>query len=60
MKENEVSVTFHADKNLMDEFEKVKDFKAAAMGIGGLSKKQALQLAIKETIERWKKENPAE
>ena len=60
MKENEVSVTFHADKNLMDEFDKVKDLKAETLGLTDLTRKQALQLAIKESIERWKKEKPGE
>lgn len=59
MKQNEISVTFHADKDLMDEFDKIKDLKAKNMGLTDLTKKQALQLAIKETIERWKKENPS-
>ena len=60
MKDNEVSVTFHADKNLMDEFNKVKDLKAKQMGLTDLTRKQALQLAIKESMDRWNKEKPAE
>lgn len=56
MKENEVSVTFHADKNLMKEFDMVKDLKAEKLGLTDLTMKQALQLAIKESMDRWKKE----
>ena len=54
MKENEISVTFFADKDLMKQFETAKDKKAESIGIG-LTKKQALHLAIKEAIESWSK-----
>lgn len=53
MRENEVSVTFHVDKGLMEEFEKAKDQKSVDIGIP-LNKKQALVLAMKEAIEKWK------
>ena len=60
MKENEISVTFFADKELMKEFEKAKEKKAASLGIA-LTKKQALHLAIKDAIEGWSKiKNPGE
>ena len=60
MKENEISVTFFADKDLMKQFEKAKELKAASMGIG-LTKKQAIHLALKEAIEIWSKtKNPGE
>jgi len=60
MKGNEISVTFFADKDLMKEFEKAKELKAASMGIG-LTKKQAIHLALKEAIEVWSKiKNPGD
>lgn len=59
MDEDEVSVTFFANKEVMEQFEKAKDFKARELGIK-LTKKQALQLAMKEAIDRWTKEKPAE
>ena len=60
MKENDVSITFHIDKDLLKEFEKAKDLRAAKIGID-LNKKQALQLAIKDAIEKWTKaENTGE
>lgn len=55
MKENEISVTFHCDKVLMDKFEKAIIQKAQALGIM-LSKKQAIQLAMKLAIEKWENE----
>ena len=58
MKNDEVSVTFHAEKKLIDEFDKAKDIKATVIGIRDLTRKQAFQLAIKEAIERWKTEKP--
>lgn len=59
MGEDEISVTFFANKEVMEQFEKAKEFKAKELGIK-LTKKQALQLAMKEAIERWTTENPAE
>lgn len=60
MKEDEISVTFFADKEMMRDFEKAKLKKADSIGIG-LTKKQALHLAIKEAIENWTKtENPGD
>lgn len=59
MDENEISVTFFADKDLMNEFNKAKEYKARQIGIK-LTKKQALQLAIKEAIDKWTKENPGD
>jgi rRNA-processing protein FCF1 len=52
MDEKEISVTFFISKDIMDEFEKAKEKKAKTVGIS-LTKKQALQLAIKEAIENW-------
>jgi len=59
MDEKEISVTFFADKDVMDEFEKAKEFKERQLGIK-LTKKQALQIAIKEAIENWKQKSPTE
>ena len=60
MKTNDISMTFHIDRDLLKEFEKAKDIRASKIGID-LNKKQALQLAIKEAIENWTKiENPGE
>lgn len=59
MNEKEISVTFFISKDIMDEFEKAKEKKAEIVGIG-LTKKQALQLAIKEAIERWSTKNPTD
>jgi hypothetical protein len=59
MGEDEISVTFFANKEVMSQFEKAKDLKAKELGIK-LTKKQALQLAMKEAIERWTKEKPGE
>ncbi len=55
MKDNEISVTFHADKELMEKFEKAMIKKAQSIGIM-LTKKQALQLAMKLAIEKWENE----
>lgn len=52
MKENEVSITFYADKDLIKEFEKALERKALKLGIN-LTKKQALQLAMKDAISNW-------
>jgi hypothetical protein len=57
MDENEISVTFYINREVMQEFEKAKDYKAADLGIK-LTKKQALQLAIKEASKNWTKEKP--
>jgi hypothetical protein len=57
MDENEVSVTFFVDKELMRKFEVAKDEKAKTLGIK-LTKKQALQLAMKDAISAWTKEKP--
>ena len=59
MGEDEISVTFFANKEVMDQFEKAKDLKAKELGIK-LTKKQALQLAMKEAIERWTSKKPGE
>ncbi len=56
MDENEISVTFFADKDVMNQFDKAKEIKAKELGFK-LTKKQALQLAIKEAIEKWTKGN---
>jgi metal-responsive CopG/Arc/MetJ family transcriptional regulator len=52
MKKNEISVTFHIDKELLKDFDEVIQKKAKSIGIP-LTRKQALHLAIKETIEKW-------
>lgn len=59
MKENEISFTFHIDKGLMEEFEKVMVVKSKEIGLD-LKKKQALQLAIKEAIVNWTTKKPGE
>lgn len=59
MKEKEISVTFFVDKDSMEAFEKAKEFKAEQLGIS-LTKKQALQLAIKEATENWKQKKSGE
>lgn len=59
MKENETSVTFHIDKKLLAEFEDATRQKSEEIGIP-LNRKQSMQLAIKEAIEKWKKEKPGE
>lgn len=53
MRDNEVSVTFHVDKALMADFEAAKDLKSKELGVP-LNKKQALVLAMKEAVEKWK------
>ena len=57
MKENETSVTFHIDKDLLREFEKATDLKSKEVGIP-LNRKQSMTLAVKEATEKWKKEKP--
>lgn len=57
MKENETSVTFHIDKELLKKFEKATDLKSNDVGIP-LNRKQSMTLAIKEAIEKWTKEKP--
>jgi len=59
MRVNETSVTFHIDKALLKEFEMAMRKKSEEIGVP-LNKKQALTLAMKEAIDKWKKENPAE
>lgn len=54
MDEHEISVTFFADKNVMEQFKDAIQFKEKELGIK-LSKKQALQIAIKEAISNWQK-----
>lgn len=54
MKENEITVTFMVDKDLMKDFEQAQKQKEKVLGIS-LSKKQAFQLALKEAIENWSK-----
>lgn len=57
MKENETSVTFHIDKDVLKDFEDAAKAKEKGIGIP-LNRKQSLYLAIKEITEKWKKENP--
>ena len=52
MKENELSFTFHIEKELMGDFEKAIERKGKELGIP-LTKKQALHLAIKEVVNKW-------
>jgi hypothetical protein len=54
MKENEITVTYMVDKDLMKAFENAQKQKEKELGIS-LSKKQAFQLALKEAIENWVK-----
>ncbi|MEI6138270.1 MAG: hypothetical protein WCP85_03350 [Mariniphaga sp.] len=56
MKDNEISVTFHADKAIIEKLDKASKLKAASMGLGVITRKQAFNLAIKEAVERWGKE----
>ena len=58
MKENETSITFHIDKDVLKDFEDAAKIKAAQIGFP-LNRKQSMYLAIKEATDRWKKENPA-
>lgn len=59
MRENEASVTFHIDKKLMKDFDAATKEKSESLGIP-LNRKQSLHLAIKEAIDKWKKETPTE
>ncbi|GEM_PF-4107059 len=56
MKNNEIPISFHTDKDLIEEFDKASKLKASEMGLGDITRKQAFNLAIKEAVERWKKE----
>jgi len=58
MKESEVSITFHVDKELLKDFEDAIRQKEKEIGVP-LNRKQALHLAIKEATTKWKKETPA-
>ncbi|MFA6400876.1 MAG: hypothetical protein WCX31_04515 [Salinivirgaceae bacterium] len=57
MKEGEVSVTFHVDKDLLKNFEDAIRHKEKEIGVP-LNRKQALHLAIKEASAKWKQKNP--
>jgi hypothetical protein len=57
MKENETSVTFHIDKELLKKFDKATELKSSEVGIL-LNRKQSLHLALKEAISAWTKEKP--
>jgi hypothetical protein len=54
MKENETSVTFHIDKEVLKKFEKAVKFKEDELGIP-LNRKQSLHLALKEITKAWSK-----
>lgn len=54
MKENEVSITFHIDKEVLQEFEEAAKAKGEEIGLP-LNRKQSMYLAIKEAIKNWKK-----
>lgn len=58
MKESEVSVTFHIDKDLLKEFDNAIKIKEKEIGVP-LNRKQSLHLAIKEAINKWKQKTPA-
>lgn len=57
MRQNETSVTFHIDKKLLEDFNSAVKEKSKELGVP-LNRKQALTLAMKEAIEKWKKEKP--
>jgi hypothetical protein len=57
MRQNETSVTFHIDKELLEDFNSAVKEKSKELGVP-LNRKQALTLAMKEAIEKWKKEKP--
>ena len=56
MKENEVSVTFHIDKEVLKAFEDAAKLKEKEIGLP-LNRKQSLYLAITEATKNWKKES---
>lgn len=59
MRDTETSITFHIDKKLLSEFEEATKKKSEELGFP-LNRKQSMQLAIKEAIEKWTNKKPGE
>ena len=55
MKENETSITFHTDMDLLEMFEKAVEEKEKELGFK-LNRRQSMQLAMKEAINKWNPE----
>ena len=55
MKSTETSVTFHADKQVMADFDKAAQKLSVKMGVE-LNRKQAFHIAFKVAIAKWNNE----